>query len=77
MVTGGGSGIGREIARKFAAHGAWVRVLDISLSDAEATCHQIVSSGGNATAFHCDVGDQAEVKALFQQLRERELLILS
>lgn len=75
-ITGGGSGIGRAIARKFAAHGASVRVLDISLSDAEATCQQIVSSGGSAAAFHCDVGDQVEVKALFQQLCERERLAI-
>ena len=74
VVTGGGSGIGRAIAQKFAAHGASVRVLDISLSDAEATCHQIASSGGSAAAFRCDVGDQVQVKDLFQQLCERERL---
>ena len=33
VVTGGGSGIGQAIALKFAAHGAAVRVLDVSLGD--------------------------------------------
>ncbi len=75
-VTGGGSGIGRAIAQKFAAHGASIRVLDISLSDAEATCQQIVASGGSAAAFRCDVGDQVQVKPLFQQLCERERLAI-
>lgn len=76
VVTGGGSGIGRAIARKFAAHGAAIRVLDINLDDAETTCQQITSSGASAAAFRCDVGDQAQVRALFQQLFERERLAI-
>lgn len=73
-VTGGGSGIGREIARKLAAHGAAIRVLDINLDDAEATCQRIASEGGDAVAYHCDVTDQRRVKALFDQIFERERL---
>jgi NAD(P)-dependent dehydrogenase (short-subunit alcohol dehydrogenase family) len=74
VVTGGGSGIGRAIARKFAAHGASLRVLDINLDDAEETCQQISSKGGNAAAHRCDLSNQQQVKALFQQLFERERL---
>ena len=48
LVTGGGSGIGQAIALKFAAHGATVRVLDVSLGAAEETCRQIISAGGSA-----------------------------
>jgi 2-keto-3-deoxy-L-fuconate dehydrogenase len=72
VVTGGGSGIGRAIARRFAAHGALLRVLDIDLDDAEETCQQITSKGGNAAAHRCDVSNQQQLKALFQQLFERE-----
>jgi 2-keto-3-deoxy-L-fuconate dehydrogenase len=74
VVTGGGSGIGRAIACKFAAHGAAIRVLDLNLADAEAACRQITSSGGKASAFLCDVADPRQVKALFQQIVERERL---
>jgi 2-keto-3-deoxy-L-fuconate dehydrogenase len=65
VVTGGGSGIGRAIALKFAAHGAAVRVLDVTLSDAEQTCQQITSAGGNAAAYACDVTHQKQVKDTF------------
>ena len=68
VVTGGGSGIGQAIALKFAAHGAAVRVLDVSLSDAEATCQQITGAGGKAAAFASDVTDQKQVKDTFATL---------
>jgi 2-keto-3-deoxy-L-fuconate dehydrogenase len=68
VVTGGGSGIGQAIALKFAAHGAAVRVLDVSLSDAEATCQQITEAGGKAAAFASDVTDQKQVKDTFATL---------
>jgi 2-keto-3-deoxy-L-fuconate dehydrogenase len=68
VVTGGGSGIGRAIALKFASHGAAVRVLDLSLSDAERTCQQITSGGGNAAAFACDVTNQKQMKDTFAKL---------
>jgi 2-keto-3-deoxy-L-fuconate dehydrogenase len=68
VVTGGGSGIGRAIALKFASYGADVRVLDISLSEAEGTCRQITSAGGNAAAFVSDVTDQKQVKDTFAKL---------
>ena len=74
VVTGGGSGIGRAIARNFAAHGAVVRVVDVNLEDAEVTCQQIASKGGTASAHLCDVTDQSQVKAFLQQIFERERL---
>jgi 2-keto-3-deoxy-L-fuconate dehydrogenase len=66
VVTGGGSGIGRAIALKFAAHGAKVHILE--LNEANATCQQIASEGGIAAAYACDVTDQSQVKAIFDQL---------
>ncbi len=65
MVTGGGSGIGRAIALKFAAHGAAVRVLDLNLADAEDTCKEIAASKGNAEAYVCDITNQNQVKEIF------------
>jgi len=68
IVTGGGSGIGRAIAARFAAQGAKIHILDLSLKDAEATCREIGAAGGNAEAHVCDVTDQKQVIGAFQQL---------
>jgi 2-keto-3-deoxy-L-fuconate dehydrogenase len=68
VITGGGSGIGRAIALKFAAHGAAVRVLDLKVADAEETCQQIASADGNAAAYACDVTDQKQVKDTFAEV---------
>src|SRR5882762_7350610 len=68
IVTGGGSGIGRAIGVKFAAQGAKIHILDLSLKDAEGTCQEIGAAGGRAEAHVCDVTDQKQVKVKFQQL---------
>jgi NAD(P)-dependent dehydrogenase (short-subunit alcohol dehydrogenase family) len=41
VITGGGSGIGRAIALRFAANGATVCILDVNQKDATETCQQI------------------------------------
>ncbi|HEX3820521.1 MAG TPA: SDR family oxidoreductase [Candidatus Sulfotelmatobacter sp.] len=71
-ITGGGSGIGRAIALRFAAHGAAIRILDLQEESAEATCRQISANGGNASAHRCDVADQTQVETLFAGLFGRE-----
>ncbi len=76
-VTGGGSGIGRAIALRFAASGASVVVLDIDQASADAACHEIAKAGGKAWARACDVTDQAQVKSIFGELfRQQRLHIL-
>jgi len=72
IVTGGGSGIGQAIALRFAEHGAAMRVLDVNESAAAATCQRIAAAGGAATAHLCDVTNQAEVKARFQEFFRRD-----
>jgi NAD(P)-dependent dehydrogenase (short-subunit alcohol dehydrogenase family) len=57
IVTGGGSGIGAAICRRFAGDGAQVAVLDRQLDAAQAVATEI---GG--IAFECDVADAAAVE---------------
>ena len=61
IVTGGGSGFGAGIARKFAAEGAKVFVVDINLDAAETIADEI---GGTPVA--CDVGSADSVSDLAQ-----------
>jgi 2-keto-3-deoxy-L-fuconate dehydrogenase len=68
VVTGAGSGIGQAIALKFAAHGAVVRVLDVNESAAAVTCQRIAADGGTASPHLCDVTNQHDVKARFEEL---------
>ncbi len=68
VVTGGGSGIGQAISWLFAVHGATVRILDVNESAAASTSQHITAAGGKASAHRCDVTNQAEVKAKFEEL---------
>jgi len=64
IVTGAGSGIGRASASRLAEAGAKVVVADINLDGAQETVTQIAKAGGEATAVHADVSDEASVAAM-------------
>jgi 3-oxoacyl-[acyl-carrier protein] reductase len=67
LVTGGGSGIGRAVALRFAAEGARVVVNDIHRETAERTAGEI---GGGARAVAADVADSAQVRAMFAEVEQ-------
>ncbi|MBK1674852.1 3-oxoacyl-ACP reductase FabG [Ectothiorhodospira shaposhnikovii] len=64
VVTGAGKGIGRTIARVFAAEGARVLVSDLDLAAARATVALIEEDGGQAVACQADVSKRADAEAM-------------
>jgi len=64
LVTGGGSGIGADVARHLAALGAKVAVLDVNLDGAEAVAKEI---GGVAIA--CDISKPAAAEEAIAKAR--------
>jgi NAD(P)-dependent dehydrogenase (short-subunit alcohol dehydrogenase family) len=68
LVTGGGSGIGRAVAERFAAEGATVIAADITAGAAAETARLIVAAGGVADGVELDVTRAADVDALVAQI---------
>lgn len=69
VVTGGASGIGAGLARRFAADGArGVVVADMNLERAQGVAQAI---GEQAIAIRCDVSREADIQALVAATRQR------
>src|ERR1700761_4809163 len=62
IVTGAASGIGKEIALRFAAEGGTPVIADLNLDAAEATAREIKGSGSDAFAVGMNVAEEAAVE---------------
>ena len=68
VVTGAASGIGFAIAKRFAAHGASVYLLDLDGDKVQEVAELIRKSGHMASAHACDVSNEASVVATFNKV---------
>ncbi len=66
LITGAGSGIGRESALLFARESAKVVVADIQDKPGEETVSLIKKAGGEAAFLHTDVSKAADVKKMIE-----------
>jgi NAD(P)-dependent dehydrogenase (short-subunit alcohol dehydrogenase family) len=71
VITGGGSGIGRETALAFARRGAEVVLSDVNFDAAKQTAAMIDEAGGTAHAYQLDVADEAAMHAHADEVAER------
>lgn len=74
-VTGGGSGIGRAVAKVFSKQGATVHIIDVSEENAQQVLGEIASDGGKAFAYACDVSNQQQVNEVFQKITGINILV--
>ena len=68
LITGGASGLGAQIARRFTEEGATVVINDLRAEDAEAMTSEL---GGESIGVGFDVSDSAAVEAGFKEVAER------
>ena len=61
IITGAASGIGKDIAIRFAQEGAKVAIADLTLDAAESTAEVIREAGGTAIGVAMDVADELAV----------------
>jgi NAD(P)-dependent dehydrogenase (short-subunit alcohol dehydrogenase family) len=70
VVTGAARGIGRAIAERLAAAGAYTICADIDLAELERVAATIEAAGGRGQAHRCDVSDPDDVEQLMAAAEE-------
>src|SRR5437764_7156616 len=68
LVTGAASGMGLATAEAFADAGAAVALVDLNEAAVRKLAERMVAEGHKAIAIPCDVTDEAQVKAMLEQI---------
>lgn len=66
VISGAAQGIGREVARQFAAAGGIAIIVDINQAQAEGVEAEIRAAGGQALAIRADITEQASLAAMVE-----------
>mgnify|MGYP000117582507 FL=1 len=75
LVTGGGSGIGKDVCKVLAKQGAHVIVVDLNTDSAKGTVDEITANGNSAEALTLDVTQLAAVTTAFEKLNGLDILV--
>lgn len=71
IVTGGGRGIGREVARTLSRAGARVAIAEINAANSQDAAAEIAGTGRDSLAIPTDVRESAAVEAMVQQVEAK------
>lgn len=75
VITGGGSGIGKAIAKLFAKRGAIVHIIELNTDTANETADEIKKEGGKVTVHKCNIADNKEVNDIFESIGSFQVLV--
>jgi 2-keto-3-deoxy-L-fuconate dehydrogenase len=75
VITGGGSGIGKAIAKLFAKQGAVVHIIELNSETANETAEEIKGEGGMGNVHACNVANQKEVSDVFNKIGAINILV--
>jgi NAD(P)-dependent dehydrogenase (short-subunit alcohol dehydrogenase family) len=64
IITGGGSGIGKETALILASQGVQLIIADMNIDGAKSVAQEIKDNGGEAEAFKVDVSNEQQVQEM-------------
>ncbi|MEE3330163.1 MAG: SDR family oxidoreductase [Myxococcota bacterium] len=71
LVTGGGTGIGHDIARCFGEHGAKLAICSRKRDVIDGTTQELIAEGHDCLGLTCDVRDPIQVEAVMEAVVER------
>ncbi len=71
VVTGGGSGLGREFCEVLAEYGAQVVCVDIRLDRTEETCKLLQKYGKESLSLQTDVSKYSQVQEMFKKVMDK------
>lgn len=71
LITGGGSGIGKEVARVFGEAGYRILLVDVDASTGEKAAEEIRALGCEIEFMRCDVSDEGQVAAAVEAAAQR------
>jgi len=67
LITGAGSGIGRETALLFAREGARVVIADLDAAAGERVANEVTKAGGQARSVRADVAKADDARAMIEE----------
>jgi len=70
VITGGGRGIGKEIAASACEAKMKVAILDLDKKGLDKTIGELNNAGGDAKGFYCDLTNEAEIISVFGEIQK-------